>query len=110
MIDLDTIFTDEERAALALLVRRGFMAFTAARLDDVRELSTGKRWRTFRNRGRYDLVLALRSAAALPEDPEPTPQTEAREPDPEAPQIEPGPGPDDSSPETETPAENPANG
>ncbi|GEM_PF-6495485 len=101
MIDLDSIFTENERAALALLVRRGFEAFTAARLDDVRELATGKRRRTFRNRGRYDLVLALRHAAPAPaEDPEPEPGPKTEDPDPE-----PGPETEEPDPEAEDPAD-----
>ncbi len=89
MVDLETIFTEDERAALALLTRRGFRAFTRARLDDVRELDTGRRRRTFRNRGRYDLVLALRRA----------------EPPAEAPEIDPG-----TEPEAEAPRTDPKNG
>jgi len=64
-IDFDAVFTEAEKDALALLVQRGFRAFTAARLEDVRELD-GRRRRTFRNRGRYDLALMLRVA-----DPDP---------------------------------------
>lgn len=48
-------------AAIELLEAAGFEAFTAAYLGDVVELRTGARRRTFRNQGRYELVLALRS-------------------------------------------------
>ncbi len=82
MIDLDSIFTAAEKRALATLVKRGFEAFAEARLDDVRELETGRRRRTFRNSGRYDLVLALRHAAPKAEDPGPDPEVEAGKPDP----------------------------
>jgi hypothetical protein len=53
----------EEQAAISVLEGGGFLAFTDARLNDVRELGTGLRRRTFRNRGRYDLVLACRKLA-----------------------------------------------
>jgi hypothetical protein len=62
MIDPD-LLTEEEKAAIAVLQVGGFLAFTEAKLDDVRELETGRRWRTFRNQGRYDLVLACRKLA-----------------------------------------------
>jgi len=64
MKSFDKAFSREEEQALAVLQARGFKAFTEAKLEDVRELETGRRRRTFRNQGRYDLVLALRSIDA----------------------------------------------
>ena len=57
----NNMLSEEEKAAIATLVAGGFKAFTEAKLEDVRELATGKRRRTFRNQGRYQLVLACRS-------------------------------------------------
>ncbi len=58
--DIGSFLSEEEKEAIAVLVRNGFSAFTEAKLDDVRELDTGRRRRTFRNQGRYDLVLAVK--------------------------------------------------
>jgi len=60
-MDLDSIFSEEEKAALALLTRRGFAVLTEAKIDDVKTLD-GNRHRTFKNQGRYDLILALKKA------------------------------------------------
>jgi hypothetical protein len=68
MLDLETIFTEEEKAALSLLVSRGFKVFTEGKLGDVRELD-GSRRRTFRNEGRYDLILALKKAEMPVQEP-----------------------------------------
>ncbi|MEE4112714.1 MAG: hypothetical protein V2I40_07860 [Desulfobacteraceae bacterium] len=68
VIDFDSVFTEPEKEALALLEKRGFQAFTEVKLEDVRELS-GKRRRTFSHRGRYDLILALRKADPMPAKP-----------------------------------------
>lgn len=57
--DFESAFTEEEKLALALLVERGFLVFADAKLEDVRQLD-GSRHRTFRNQGRYDLILALK--------------------------------------------------
>ncbi len=64
-MDLETIFTPEEKAALQLLVQRGFEVFTEVRVEDVKELN-GTRHRTFRNQGRYDLALMLKHAKGSP--------------------------------------------
>jgi len=59
-IDFESAFTEDEKEALAKLAQRGFQAFTAVRLEDVRELE-GKRRRTFSHRGKYDLALVLKT-------------------------------------------------
>lgn len=46
-----------EDGAIEVLERAGFHHFIEAKLEDVRE-KNGKRWRTFRNHGRYATVLA----------------------------------------------------
>ena len=69
-----------QKDAVGLLEEAGFMAFTDARLEDVRELSTGKRRRTYRNQGRYGLVLALKSAADLDKaEEQPAPEAPVQE-------------------------------
>jgi len=60
-MDLESIFSEAEKDALAVLSKRGFRPYTEAKLEDVKELS-GRRHRTFRNQGRYDLILALKKA------------------------------------------------
>ncbi|WP_319406176.1 hypothetical protein [uncultured Desulfosarcina sp.] len=60
-MNFNELLTDEEKAAISVLEAGGFKAFTEAKLEDVRELATGKRRRTFRNQGRYHLVLACRN-------------------------------------------------
>lgn len=54
--------------AIAVLVENGFTAFAQAKLEDVYELDTGKRQPTFRNAGRYDLVIAMRTVEASDPD------------------------------------------
>jgi hypothetical protein len=66
MIDPSRVFTEEQKNAIAVLLAAGFAAFADARLDDVRELDTGRRRRTFRNQGRYAMVLALRKPPEAP--------------------------------------------
>jgi hypothetical protein len=63
------LLTDEEKDAVAVLLAGGFMAMTECRISDVRELDTGRRRPTFRNQGRYDLVIGIKSmeGRALPE-------------------------------------------
>lgn len=77
----NNMLSEEEKSAIATLVACGFKAFTEAKLEDVRELDTGKRRRTFRNQGRYQLVLACRNLAdrQLPE-PEPAAEPVPHEP------------------------------
>ena len=77
--DIGSFLSDEEKEAIAILVGKyGFSAFTEAKLEDVRELDTGRRRRTFRNQGRYDLVLAAKRIderkPAQPEDKPKEPQ------------------------------------
>ena len=67
-MDLETIFTEQEKQALSILIARGFKAFTEAKLEDVRDLA-GKRHRTFSNQGRYDLILALKKAEMPAQEP-----------------------------------------
>lgn len=57
------LLTDREKDALAVLIDGGFMALTECRLEDVRELDTGLRRPTWRNQGRYDLVVAMKNLA-----------------------------------------------
>lgn len=59
-MNFNELLSPEEQSAIGVLEAGGFKAFTEARLADVRELGTGLRRRTFRNRGRYQLVLACR--------------------------------------------------
>ena len=60
-MNFNELLSPEEQAAIAVLAAGGFKAFTEAKMADVRELGTGLRRRTFRNRGRYQLVLACRN-------------------------------------------------
>jgi len=73
MIDLELIFTQEEKQAMSVLTARGFKPFIEAKLEDVRELD-GRRHRTFRNQGRYDLILALKKAEMPDMNPEHEPE------------------------------------
>jgi hypothetical protein len=59
-MDFDKLLSSDEQTAISVLQAGGFKAFTDAKMADVRELGTGLRWRTFRNRGRYQLVLACK--------------------------------------------------
>ena len=63
-MDLESIFTEQEKAALSLLTKAGFQVFSEAQVEETRELE-GKRLWTFKNEGRYDLVLALKSATDI---------------------------------------------
>lgn len=58
--DIEKLLTPAEKDALAVLTAGGFSAFTEAKLEDVRELGTGRRRPTWRNSGRYDLVVAFK--------------------------------------------------
>ena len=60
-MEIADFLSDEEKSAIDVLVAGGFLAFTEARIDNVRELGTGLRRRTFRNRGRYQLVLVCQN-------------------------------------------------
>jgi hypothetical protein len=60
MIDFDALLTDDEKAAIATLEAGGFISLAEARLNDCRDLNSGKRMRTFRLRGRYDIIIACR--------------------------------------------------
>ncbi|WP_319525678.1 hypothetical protein [uncultured Desulfosarcina sp.] len=59
-MDFEKLLSSDEQAAIAVLQAGGFKAFTDAKMADVRELDTSLRLRTFRNRGRYQLVLACK--------------------------------------------------
>jgi len=59
-MEIADFLSDEEKSAIEVLIAGGFVAFTEAKIDNVRELGTGMRRRTFRNRGRYQLILACR--------------------------------------------------
>jgi len=74
MINLELIFTQEEKQAMSVLTARGFKPFIEAKLEDVKELD-GRRHRTFRNQGRYDLILALKKAE-MPADMNPEQEPE----------------------------------
>ena len=63
MIDFDALLTDEEKKAIAVLEAGGFVSLADLRIRDCRDLSSGKRMRTFRMRGRYDLVIACKNLA-----------------------------------------------
>lgn len=56
---ISKLVTEEEKNAIAVLLRGGFAAFTECRIEDVRELDTGRRRPTWRNQGRYDLVIGI---------------------------------------------------
>lgn len=71
------VLSDEEKEAIAVLTGKGFTAFTQVKVRDVRELETGLRQRTFRNRGRYDLVIAIRDLGPRLPEPEPEPKPES---------------------------------
>ena len=67
-MDLENCFSDEVKAALALLTAGGFTPLTDVQIEDCRELGTGLRRRTFRNQGRYALCLCLRDLPPVPEE------------------------------------------
>ena len=58
--ELEKVLTDEEKAAIEVLERRGFSIMTEARLDDCK-IKDGSRLRTFSLSGRYALMLGLKS-------------------------------------------------
>ena len=63
MIDFNALLTDEEKKAIGVLEAGGFVSLADLRIRDCRDLTSGKRMRTFRMRGRYDLVIACRNIA-----------------------------------------------
>ena len=73
MIDFEALLTDEEKEAIAVLEGGGFLSLSDVKINDCRDLNSGKRMRTFKNRGKYDLVIACRKlsarAAAMDETP-----------------------------------------
>ena len=85
MPDFATTVPEPVKAAIDVLLAAGFRAFTEAKLEDVRELDTGRRVRTFRNQGRYELVIAARRVEDLACAPDPADRCE--------PQGPPGPDP-----------------
>lgn len=60
MIDPSKVFTEEQKAAIDIMLAAGFVAFADTKIQDTRELGTGRRTRTFRHRRRYAMVLALK--------------------------------------------------
>lgn len=81
------LLTDEEKEALAVLHEGGFIAMTECKIEDGRELDTGRRQPTWRHQGRYDLVMCIkdlagRNRAQQDPDPDNTPQADG---DPNAP-------------------------
>ena len=83
-MEIADFLSDEEKSAIEVLIAGGFVAFTEAKIDNVRELGTGMRRRTFRNRGRYQLVLACRDLTGRQ-----PPQTDAEADTTEVPKEEP---------------------
>ena len=81
MIDFDALLTDDEKAAIATLEAGGFLSLADARLSDCRDLNSGKRMRTFRLRGRYDIVLACRNLSARAVSVDETAETDATDDD-----------------------------
>ena len=63
MIDFEALLTDEEKEAIAVLEGGGFLSLSDVKINDCRDLNSGKRMRTFKNRGKYDLVIACRRLA-----------------------------------------------
>lgn len=63
------LLTEEEKTAIAVLSAGGFVSLSAVKIADCRDLASGNRYRTFRNRGRYDIVIGCRNLArrTLPE-------------------------------------------
>ncbi len=61
MIDPSKVFTEEQKAAIDTILAAGFEAFADTKIQDTRELGTGKRRRTWRHRRRYAMVLALKN-------------------------------------------------
>ena len=82
MPDFATTVPEPIKAAIDVLLAAGFRAFTEAKLEDVRELDTGRRVRTFRNQGRYELLLAVRRVEDLAGAPDPEEDREPSGPDP----------------------------
>lgn len=79
-MNFSELLSPEEHSAITVLMAGGFQAFTDARLADVRELGTGRRQRTFRNRGRYDLVFAIRKLESREMPPPVNPTDQALDP------------------------------
>lgn len=59
--------SNKVRAAIQVLDDEGFEMFTSAKLEDVIELKSGRRRRTYRNSGRYDLIIAKKKCPEVPE-------------------------------------------
>lgn len=78
--------SEDEKSAITTLVAGGFLSLADVKIRDCRDLASGKRYRTFRNRGKYDLVLACRNLAGR-QLPEPAPAADP------APNEQPATGP-----------------
>lgn len=81
MADFASILPEPVRQAIAVLCAAGFRAFTEVKFEDVRELDSGRRMRTFRHsRRRWELVLAAERIEDLehaqPMAPEPAPDAD----------------------------------
>lgn len=61
--EIAKLLTPKEKDALAVLISSGFMAFTECKIEETRELSTGRRRPTWRNAGRWDLVVGFKKLA-----------------------------------------------
>ena len=55
--------SEEEKNAITVLSAGGFVSLSSVKIADCRDLSSKNRYRTFRNRGRYDLVIGCRNLA-----------------------------------------------
>jgi hypothetical protein len=53
----------EEKDALAVLLAGGFEIFTECKIEDLREVATGRRRPTFRHSGRWDLMIGFKKLA-----------------------------------------------
>lgn len=59
--EISGLLSEQEKNAIAVLMAGGFVALTECKIEDTRELSTGRRRRTFRNSGRrWDLMIGFR--------------------------------------------------
>ena len=59
-MDITKYLTEDEKNAISVLEAGGFISFLDVKIDDVVEVSSTLRRRTFRNSGKYKLVIACR--------------------------------------------------
>ena len=81
MIDFEALLTDEEKEAIAVLESGGFLSLSDVKINDCRDLNSGNRMRTFRNRGKYDLVIACRNLSDRAVSVDETAETDATDDD-----------------------------